>query len=158
MNAGGLIRPLAAADRAAWAQLRAELWPDCPAERHALEITEFLQAGSRAACFVAEDSETGLLGFAEFSVRSQVDGTETSPVAFLEGWFVRANARGRRLGAALLTAGENWARSLGLTELASDAELWNEDAIRAHAALGFRETFRVVQFVKRIAVPNADKV
>ena len=38
----------------------------------------------------------------------------------------------------------------GLDELASDVELWNEAGIAAHHALGFRETFRVVQFIKRV--------
>lgn len=147
------IRALTDQDVPAWARLRAELWPDCPAERHELEIGAFLGAAAKAVCFVLEDDSGQLAGFAEFSIRDHVDGTETTPVAFLEGWYVAPAQRGRGHGAALVQAGEEWARRQGLTELASDAELWNEEAIRAHGALGFRETFRTVQFVKRLDSP-----
>jgi len=37
-----------------------------------------------------------------------------------------------------------------MVELASDAELWNDVAIAAHRGVGFRETFRLVQFLKRV--------
>jgi hypothetical protein len=34
--------------------------------------------------------------------------------------------------------------------LASDAEIWNKVGIAAHRRAGFRETFRVVQFLQRV--------
>ena len=39
---------------------------------------------------------------------------------------------------------------MGFTELAIDAELENDACIRAHVALGFRESFRLVHFVKSL--------
>ncbi len=45
---------------------------------------------------------------------------------------------------------EAWANSRGLIELASDAEVENQGSIRAHKTLGFRETFRLVHFLKRV--------
>jgi aminoglycoside 6'-N-acetyltransferase I len=50
----------------------------------------------------------------------------------------------------LIAAAEKWTRERGLTEIASDAELENETSIRAHKALGFQETFRLVHFLKRV--------
>ena len=43
-----------------------------------------------------------------------------------------------------------WVINRGCTEIASDAELDNPDSIAAHAALGFTETSRTVNFRKRL--------
>jgi aminoglycoside 6'-N-acetyltransferase I len=48
------------------------------------------------------------------------------------------------------SAPRKWARQRGLNELASDAEIANEESIRAHRALGFRETFRLVHFLRPV--------
>ena len=50
----------------------------------------------------------------------------------------------------LFAAIGDWARARGCHELASDALIDNETSQRAHAALGFRETERVVYFVKKL--------
>jgi aminoglycoside 6'-N-acetyltransferase I len=50
----------------------------------------------------------------------------TSPVAFLEGWYVDPDYRGARVGRRLVEAVEAWAREQGFSELASDALLDNE--------------------------------
>ena len=64
----------------------------------------------------------------------------------------------RRKGVArqLYDAIGDWARARGCRELASDALLDNEVSQRAHRALGFRETERVVYFTKRaLAAPTS---
>ena len=43
---------------------------------------------------------------------------------------------------------EEWARSLGCTELASDVELHNSPSQSMHLAIGFEETERVVYYRK----------
>ena len=142
------IRAAAPDDRDAWTRLRFELWPDCPPERHKLEVTQLLAgAGIVALAFVDDE----LAGFAEVSVRSDhVDGTVHSPVAYLEGWFVRPAKRGCGVGRALIAFAEQWAISKGFSELASDAELENSQSIAVHAVLGFREVGRNVHFVKNL--------
>src|SRR5215467_11901349 len=112
------IRTAAPHDRDAWTRLRFELWPDCPPERHELEVTQLLTcAGIVALAFVDDE----LAGFAEVSVRSDhVEGTACSPVAYLEGWFVRPAQRGCGVGRALIAFAEQWAISKGFSELASD--------------------------------------
>ena len=62
----------------------------------------------------------------------------------------RAGAPRAGVGRRLIEAAERWTVAQGLTELASDVEIDNEGSLRAHAALGFDETFRVVQFLKRV--------
>ena len=71
-------------------------------------------------------------------------------MAYLEGWWVDLELRRRGLGAALIRAGEEWARSRGLKELASDVELVNEVSQRAHDRLGFEEVGRSVLYRKTI--------
>jgi len=75
-------------------------------------------------------------------------------VAYLEGWYVVPDWQGHGVGRTLVEAAEGWARARGLREIASDAELDNAGSIAAHGALGFRETFRVVQFLKRLDPPG----
>jgi aminoglycoside 6'-N-acetyltransferase I len=90
-----------------------------------------------------------LVGMAEVSIRrDHVEGTSAAPVPYLEGWFVVEKYRGKGIGRALLKFVEDWARERGYVELASDAEIWNEESIRLHGMLGFREVGRSVHFVK----------
>ncbi len=104
-----------------------------------------------AAVFLAEDDEGRVVGFAEATLRSHAEGCVTSPVAYLEGWYVLATHRGCGVGTALLCAVEEWARREGCSELASDAELPNVTGAAAHRALGFAEVERIVCFRKSIA-------
>src|SRR4051812_31863361 len=114
-------RPAAAADHVAWAALRYELWPDCPRERHELEVQQLL---SQNALVVFAERGTELVGFAEVSIRvDHVEGTRAAPVPYLEGWYVRPNHRGVGIGRGLLDWVERWALDRGFAELASDAEL-----------------------------------
>jgi aminoglycoside 6'-N-acetyltransferase I len=43
-----------------------------------------------------------------------------------------------------------WATGLGFSELASDTEIDNVDSIARHKRLGFKETYRVVCFLKKL--------
>lgn len=87
--------------------------------------------------------------FAEASVRQDfVNGCVTSPVAFLEGIYVRPEDRGSGIGRRLLSAVQSWALEQGCNELASDAHLENTESHAFHAAIGFEETERVVFFRK----------
>ncbi|QQQ00169.1 aminoglycoside 6'-N-acetyltransferase [Lysobacter enzymogenes] len=149
MNTPWRVRAAAPADRAAWATLRAQLWPEQPLAELAADLDGWFE-DARLAAFIAEDGE-GVCGFAEASLRSDyVNGTESSPVAFLEGWYVAPSRRGRGVGRALVAAVEAWGRERGCRELASDALLDNLDSHRAHAACGFEETERVVYFRRRL--------
>ena len=92
----------------------------------------------------------GLCGFAEAAARPYADGCRTSPVAFLEGWYVDPDSRGTGLGRLLVGAVETWARERGLRELASDALLDNAQSQKAHERLGFLEVERAVRYWKQI--------
>lgn len=143
------VRPPRAADLPAWAALRAALWPEVDPELLASEASDLLHAVD-GGVFVAE-ADGQLVGIAEASLRHDyVNGTASSPVGFIEAWYVAPGWRGRGVGRALLRAVEAWTRGLGYTELASDALLDNSASHAAHRACGFEETERVVYFRKRV--------
>jgi aminoglycoside 6'-N-acetyltransferase I len=141
------VRLAGSGDLNAWAALRNQLWPELDVEGHRAEILEALTEPDRFVAFLCLDEVGRAVGLAEASVRSDyVNGCETSPVAFLEGIIVDPTARRQGVAALLVAAVSDWARGLGLTELASDAELDNTISHTMHAALGFEETERVVYF------------
>ena len=67
-------------------------------------------------------------------------------MAFLEGIYVAAAHRRRGLAKRLTEGVAEWARAMGLDELASDALIDNAASHGFHLATGFAETERVVYF------------
>jgi aminoglycoside 6'-N-acetyltransferase I len=143
----GNVRRVRAADAQPWLEMRNRLWPQ--AERADLgdEIDRHF-AGDPPLdhVFVYEEAGGTLSGMLELSLRSHADGCASSPVPFIEAWFVHERARRRGVGTALVRAAEYWALAHGFTEIASDTQIGNERSIRAHKALGFDEVERAVYF------------
>jgi aminoglycoside 6'-N-acetyltransferase I len=101
--------------------------------------------------FVAEAADGTLAGFAEVDLRSHADGCDPArPVGYLEGWYVIAAYRRCGLGRRLLAAAEEWARSHGCVEMASDTWLDNELSQSCHEALGFEVVDRCVHYRKAL--------
>ena len=91
------------------------------------------------------------VGFAQCQLRHDyVEGTETSPVGYLEGILVEEAYRHKGYAKELLRECEKWAKSKGCTEFASDCELENEESLRFHMAMEFEEANRVICFKKSI--------
>jgi aminoglycoside 6'-N-acetyltransferase I len=144
------IRPYETKDHDDWLRMRRSLWPELMEVDDVEDASKWL-ARPDAIVIVAERSaDAGLTGFIEMGARPYADGCDTSPVAFLEGWYVDEDARRMGVGTALVRAGEEWARQHGYRELASDALLENTTSHLAHTALGFSEVERVVQYRKEL--------
>ncbi len=79
-----------------------------------------------------------------------MNGCSTSPVAFLEGLFVKPSSRGTGVGRSLCAAAEAWAKSRACAELASDSLLENTSGHAFHLAAGFEETERVIYYRKHL--------
>lgn len=133
---------------AAWRDMRAELWPNLDPAENAAECLEMVDRRARFPVFVALDPDGKAAGFAEARLRDYGEGCETSPVGYLEGWYVRPEWRRRGAGRALVEAAENWARLQGAVEMGSDTEIGNAGSEVAHRALGYRETGRIICFRK----------
>jgi aminoglycoside 6'-N-acetyltransferase I len=87
------IRPYQPGDEPEWLRMRIALWPDHAAEELQAEMEGILANPQHDAVFVAERPDGGLCGFAEVSLRNSADGCSTSPVGYLEGWYVDADCR-----------------------------------------------------------------
>lgn len=146
------IEACESADHPGWVRLREALWSGCARDEHLAEMARLVSNRARYRQFVAYSSSREAIGFAEASLRSDyVNGTESSPVAFLEGLYVVPSARRKGVAASLVAAVADWARGAGCRELASDAVLENSISHVVHRALGFEETERVVFFRKQLA-------
>ena len=128
--------------------MRTAFWPESSAD-HSVDIDRFfMQPDDSLGTFVAEIESGSLCGLLEAGTRPDAEGCVSSPVGYIEGWWVDPEYREKGVGAALVAAAENWARNRGLSEMASDTDLCNALGQNAHRALGYTETQRIVCFRK----------
>lgn len=127
------------------------LLPDENPDEYEPEMRALLQRED-AAVFVAERPDGSVCGFVEVGSRAYADGCRTSPVGYIEAWYVDPDVRRAGYGRALLHAAESWARSRGFSEMASDALLENTVSYDAHFRSGYAEVERIVQFRKPLDV------
>ncbi len=142
-----MIRTYHEGDRPEWLRMRRLLWDDCPDGQQIQEMDEILKSQIEEV-FFAVRPEGGLCGFLEAALRSRANGCDSTPVGYIEGWYVDPDVRLNGIGRMLVQAAEVWARSNGCRQMASDAELWNSISHQAHGALGYHETARLVLFKK----------
>lgn len=133
--------------------MRSDLWPDEDAAALATEAEKFASEGKGiglVAVLVSEGDDGVLIGFVEIGLRDYVDGCDSSPVPFIEGWYVAPRSRRTGVGKTLIEAAEAWSIERGYIVLASDALLENSVSERAHKALGFEEVERAIRFRKAL--------
>ena len=141
------IRPYTDADWPEWLRMSVALFYEHTAAELEPDMRAF-RARSDANVFVAERDDGSVAGFVEVGSRPYADGCHTSPVGYIEAWYVDHDVRRHGFGRALLGAAEAWARTLGYREMASDASLDNTESHLAHNRSGYQEVDRVVQFRK----------
>ncbi len=144
------VRRVTLADKPEWLRMRMQLWPDHSAEEHLAEMDELLATGEDQPVFLVLRKDGRAAGFLEGGTRKYADGCNTSPVGYIEGWYVDEDVRLNGYGAALVNAMENWARQKGLSEMGSDTWLDNQTSISAHQRLGYVEMERLVHFAKKL--------
>lgn len=136
-------------DALAVAQMAVKMWEDNVPEELAEELAEVI-ISDEGVLFVAKMDEQ-LVGFAQCQLRHDyVEGTESSPVGYLEGIFVKEEFRKQGLAKELLKTCENWALEKGCREFASDCEIENSESLKFHMSVGFEEANRVICFTKRL--------
>lgn len=149
MTDGVIIETASLSDARAVAELAINIYESEPLEALVREFERFCADGESAVFVRREDGRP--IAFAHAQLRHDyVEGTESSPVGYLEGVFVLEEFRRRGVARALVGAAEAWARGMGCSEFASDCELSNELSLAFHLAVGFIEANRVICFSKRI--------
>lgn len=143
------IEPCTSIDQPGWLNLRQALWPHCSAPDHIAEISALLSQPGRYAQFMAYSATNQPVGFVEVSLRlDYVNGTQSSPVAFIEGLYVDPEYRCLGIARRLVDEASCWAVQQDCREIASDTTLDNILSQTVHKALGFEETERVIFFRK----------
>lgn len=132
------------------AQLGKELWPEEELDDLKEDFKESLDA-SNETVFLYFNKKNKVIGFIQLSIRRDyVEGSESSPVGYVEGIYVEENDRHLGVASKLIKRGETWIKSFGIDEIASDCELKNRTSIEFHKNVGFQESNRLVCFIKKI--------
>lgn len=124
------------------------LWPGHAGDDLEKEFSLLVDAENAAIFLLSENDQAA--GFAQCQLRHDyVEGTNSSPVGYLEGIFVKEEYRGRGFGGLLLKEGEKWARLSGCSEFASDCDIYNKKSLEFHLSKGFKEANRIICFTKK---------
>ncbi len=130
-------------------ELALRLWPDNDRDELLSENRAILE-DDEAAVFLCE-ADGRFAGFAHCALRyDYVEGTDSSPVGYLEGIYVDDEFHGRGIARSLLKACESWSAEMGCAEFASDCEADNAASIEFHMKTGFTEANRIICFTKRL--------
>jgi len=124
----------------AWAEMCVELWQDLTVDsvlkmsHEGLFKNEFLYfEGNEPAAFLS------------LSLRSDyVEGTNSSPVGYIEGLYVKPEFRRKGIAEKLVDHAKDWSKQYGCEELASDCTIDNEGSQAFHKDAGFTEANRIV--------------
>ena len=136
-------------DSTVLAELALQLWNDNTLGSLKNDF-EKLTDDENAVCFL-KYADQKPVGFAQCQLRRDyVEGTETSPVGYLEGIFKLEAYRHRGYAKELLRHCEKWAKEKHCAEFASDCELENTDSFSFHVAAGFEEANRIICFRKSL--------
>lgn len=144
-----MIRKAELADCPKIAALAQILWPEHTFEEME-QLFSMLLHDEKAAVFLAEEDGTAV-GFAQCQLRQDyVEGALFSPVAYLEGIFVKDEFRGQGISGRLVRSCEDWGKARGCREIASDCDLDNVFGSFFHLKNGFKEVNRIICFIKRL--------
>lgn len=144
-----MIRKAKMNDLPVLTELALELWPQHAADKMYYDLGKIMTAGE--SVFFLAYAEEVPVGYAQCQLRHDyVEGTETSPVGYLEGIYVKAAAREQGFASKLMKACEDWARAEGCIEFASDCHIDDEAGLMFHLKLGFKEANRIICFSKSL--------
>lgn len=131
------------------AEMAILMWEDNTVEDLIEELEEMISSEESALYIYEKNNQP--IGFAQCQLRHDyVEGTDSSPVGYLEGIFIRDGYRKQGYARELLAKCEAWAKEMGCSEFASDCELTNTGSLAFHLNMGFEEANRIICFTKRL--------
>ncbi len=130
-------------------ELVLELWEDCSFDEE-LETYQNIIGSETAICYLVQDQGI-YIAFIHVSIRHDyVEGSTALPIAYVEAVFVKPNYQKRGIAKMLMNIAEEWAKTMGLRQIASDTDLSNTASIEFHKSVGFVEVERIVCFIKEL--------
>lgn len=137
-----LIKPVTAENQLEWAKMCQTLFRTESATMF-LEEREAGMLPYEYVCYIGSECA----GMLSLSVRNDyVEGTKTSPVAYIEGIYVKDQFRNQGVARELIEFAKDWGRAAGCSEMASDCELDNVVSACFHQKVGFEEANRLICF------------
>jgi len=139
-----MIIPVTKEHEQTWAALNDALWPD------ENSIDEWIKEGherglDKEFLYMTEGEA---VAFISLSIRNDyVEGTDSNPVGYIEGIYVKPQFQNRGIARALVEFAKKWSAENGCKYLASDCELHNESSRKFHNSVGFEEANTIVCFV-----------
>lgn len=131
------------------ARLAQELWPENTVASLEAEMYESLNQTDTAFFLYYTDNQAVAFAHAQLR-RDYVEGTNSSPVGYLEGIYVQSPFRKQGIAGQLLETCQLWANQKGCSEFASDCELTNNESLEFHLSHGFIKANRIICFTKTI--------
>ena len=131
------------------ARLAQELWPENTVASLEAEMYESLNQTDTAFFLYYADNQAVAFAHAQLR-RDYVEGTNSSPVGYLEGIYVQSPFRKQGIAGQLLETCQLWTKQKGCSEFASDCELTNSESLEFHLSHGFIEANRIICFTKTI--------
>ena len=132
-----------------WTNLALMLFPESNFEEELGFHKSILRSKKEIGLLYEKDHK--FVGFMNLSIRTDyVNGTDTSPVAFVEAIYVLPENRKQGIARAFIAYAENFARQNGCQQLASDCFIDNTSSEQFHKSCGFIEKERVICFAKNV--------
>lgn len=131
-----------------WIFLRTQLWPKTSRAKHLSEINDILKDKKNLALILFVNKKA--VGFVECEIRYYAAGCLSKNVPYVEGWYINNKFRKFGLGKKIIRQLEKLLKVRGYKEIASDCKISNKISHKAHRALGFLETERLIHFKKKI--------
>jgi GNAT superfamily N-acetyltransferase len=145
VSAGVGIRAATDSDAEALARLSGQLGYPSDAETIAQRLRAI--AGQRSGAVLVATEGASVLGFAQVVPQ---DFLIAAPFVELAALVVDEQARGARVGAALLGAAEQWARERGFAMMRVRSNVIRKDAHRFYLREGYAENKRQAVFFKHL--------
>ena len=91
------------------------------------------------------------IGFLTCSIKTEyVAGCKSNNVGYLEGIYILPKYRKKGFAKELIKHFEDWAKSMGSTELASDLTIDNNASLQFHNKMGFEIVEKTIHLKKNI--------
>ena len=144
------ISKIVSSDCKAVAAMAKGLWPEESLEELFKDFNSLLHS-EKDLILVGKINMDDYLGFAHISLRQEyTEGSLFKPVAYVEGIFVKKEYRKQGYGSQFINEAERWALAKNCREIASDTEITNHNSKQFHLKNGFRESNRIITFIKTI--------
>ena len=132
-----------------WVNLSLKLFPEHSFEEMFCICEKVLESQKEIGLLYQQDGR--YVGYMHLSVRTDyVNGTNASPVAFIEAIYVAPDYRKQGIGRKFVEYAVEYARQKGFKQLASDCLIDNSSSEYFHKSCGFTEQERVICFVKNV--------